>query len=140
MFARRLFPLAAARLAVAAFALTAACSDDDGTDPSSLLVGTWNVTSFSALGQDFILAGMTMTITLSSAGSYTINITNDQIDACDPGPNCTQTGQYDATDSQLTINTGTVDATTFTYEIDGDNLTLTGSIDEIPVVIELERD
>lgn len=44
------------------------CSDD-GTGPTSPLVGTWNATSFTVFGQNLISQGMTLTLTLTASGN-----------------------------------------------------------------------
>ena len=120
-----------------------ACSDDDETGPNDSLEGTWDVQSFTGGGQDFIALGMQMSIELdatsSTGGTFELTIVNDGIDACDPGPNCNQTGNWTATSSSITINSGTVDATTFAYVRTGDQMTWTGTIDLIPVTVVLER-
>lgn len=123
------FPFAALLVAAA----LAACSED-ATGPNPALIGSWNVTSFNALGQDFIANGMTMQVTFA-ADTYTLDVTGDLSGSCNPGPDCVVTGNYSATASQLTFDPGTVDAVTFNYSITGSNITLTGSIEGIPVTI-----
>jgi plastocyanin len=131
--------LSIASLALSPLAL--ACSDDDnGTEPTLALVGTWNATSFQGLGQDFIAMGMDLTITFTNTGTYTIAFQNDLIGACDPGPACTQNGAYTATSNQVTLDPGTPDTVTFTWAVQGTTLTLSGSIDGTPVTIVLARD
>lgn len=114
-------------------------SDDNGTGPGSALVATWNATSFSALGQNFIALGMTLRITFASGGTYSINIAGDLIGACDQGTSCVNTGSYSATATQVTLDPGTADAVTFNYTIQGQTLTLTGSIDGNQATITLTR-
>ncbi len=117
-------------------ALLAACSSDSGTSPADpALIGTWNVTSFQALGQDFIAQGMTMIATFTNAGTYTLDVTNDLTGTCDPGPDCVAMGDYSATATQFTFDPGTVDAVTFSYTIVGTTLTFTGSISGVPVTV-----
>ena len=87
------------------------------------------------MGQDVIAQGMTLTITLTATGTYTLVVTADLIGSCDPGPNCTQTGAYTSTATTITVDPGTVDEVTLNYTIQGTTLTLTGSIDAIPVTI-----
>jgi hypothetical protein len=121
-------------------ALAAGCSsDDDGTEPTSQLVGTWNAISFQGLGQDFVAQGMTFRLTLTSSGTYTLVITNDLIGSCDPGPDCSQTGTYSATATQFTLDPGTIDSVTFSYAIQGNTMTFTGSIDGNAVSIQWTR-
>jgi hypothetical protein len=129
-------------LATLAFAaLGAACSDDDnGTGPGGGLVGSWTATSFVGLGQDFIALGMDLTLTLTNANTYTIVIENDTLGACEPGPDCTQNGNYTSTSTQITLDPDLPEeTTTFAYTIQGSVLTLTGSIDGTPVTITFSR-
>jgi hypothetical protein len=117
------------------------CSSDDD-DPAGLsdpLVGTWNATSFVAGTDDVIALGMDLSIAFSAADTYTLTVTNDLIEARDGAADCTQTGSYAATSTQLTIDPGTVDSITFGYTIQGNTLTLTGSMDGIPVTVVLTR-
>jgi hypothetical protein len=117
-----------------------ACSDDDpvapGADP---IIGTWQVTSFVGLGQDFIANGMSMTITLAADGDYTFAIANDLIGSCDVGSNCADSGTYTATSTQITIDPGTADAVTFNYSINGNTMTWTGSIDGNAATVTMVR-
>lgn len=129
-----LAPLYAAALT----SIVAACSDD-GTGPTAALVGTWNATSFTAFGQDFVAQGMDLTLTLTASGTYTLVITGDLIDACDPGPNCTETGAYTFTATTITVAPNTADAVTFAYSIQGTTMTFTGSLNGIPATITFTR-
>ena len=121
--------------------IASACSSDDdptapGADP---LVGTWQVTSFQALGSDLIAQGMTLTITLSAAKTYTIVVTDDLLGTCDQGTTCTETGSYSSTSTQITIDPGLEDEVTFNYSIQGNSMTFTGSIDGNPVTVVLQK-
>jgi hypothetical protein len=125
-----------------AASITACGSDGDGnvgTGPNNALYDSWNATSFQALGTDFIADGMTLVITFNVAGTYTLDITNDLIGACDPDPDCTTGGDFTGSASQITLDPGSPDEVTFNYSIVGTTLTLTGSIEGNPVTITLER-
>lgn len=139
MHARSLAVLARLSIAVALAPIALACGDDEATTPTDPLVGTWNATSFTVLGSDVIAGGMVLGVVLTSAGTYTLTITNDMIGACEPGPNCTQTGDWTGTATTITINSGTVDAVTFTWAIQGTTMTWTGSIDGIPATVVFAR-
>lgn len=134
---RRLFAL----VTVAALLATAACSSDDdpagNDDEDATLVGTWEATSFNALGTDLIEDGMSLTATFTAGGTYTFDVTNDQVGACpgDGGEDCVNPGPYTATDTQVTIDAGEEDAVTFAYSITGNSMTWTGNIDGFPVVV-----
>lgn len=128
--------LLATSLLVAALA---ACSSDEATGPDPALIATWNCTSFSALGQDFIQQGMTLQATFTNADTYTLTVTGDLTGNCNPGPDCVVNGTYSATATQITFDPGTVDAVTFNYSIVGNTMTLTGNIEGIPATITLEK-
>ena len=118
----------------------AACGDDD--DPTGVagdLVGTWEVTRFQAVGfADFISAGMGLTIALTE-NEYTFTVTNDLVGICGGAADCTDSGTHSATSSQITLDPGTPDAITFSYEIQGSTMTWTGSVGGFPVTIEATR-
>lgn len=120
--------------------LAVSCSGDDATGPSSdPLVGTWQVTSFQALGIDVIQQGMTMKLTLSASKSYTIVITNDAIGSCENATTCTDTGIFSSTSTQITMDPGTTNEITFSYVINGSTMTFTGNIDDVPVTVVLQK-
>lgn len=125
--------------ATVAPAISGCGSDEGGTGPSSPLHASWNATSFVGQNTDLIANGMTVVMTLAPAGTYTFEFTNDLIGACTPGPDCTETGAYSYTSTLLTIDPGTPDETVFSYSIMGTTLTLTGTIEAIPVTITFEK-
>ena len=129
------------RLALAAlFSMPAACSDSGTTGPNeSQLVGTWDVTSFQALGVDLIQQGMTMELTLTAARTYTVVITDDFFDTCEGATSCTETGSYSSTATRITMDPGTEDEATFNYSINGSTMTFTADVDGIPVIMILRR-
>ena len=120
-----------------------ACGSDGGNGPgtnTNVLVASWNATSFTALGQDFIANGMGLVLTLNQGGTYSIAITGDQGDIiCSPGPNCTQTGNYSSTATVLTFDPGTVDAVSLNWSLQGTTLTLTGNINGAPATMVLQK-
>ncbi|MEX1257360.1 MAG: hypothetical protein WEG36_07070 [Gemmatimonadota bacterium] len=127
-------------VSAALLGVAAGCDDSPSSSSGATLVGTWNATSFNAPGMDFIGEGMSLTIVFGSTGSFSPQIQNDLIGACeDEEPNCTQLGTYTSTSAQFTIDPTTSDATTFTYVIAGSTLTLTGDIDGTPVIIVFQR-
>lgn len=138
----RPFPRSAAAAALAALlTAVAACSDDDPTGTEASIVGTWQAASFEALGTDFVAAGMELELTLTDAGTYMIDVTNDLIGVCpDEEPDCVQQGAYTSTDTQVTIDPGLEDEVTFTYTVTGTTLTLNGAINETPVTATFMRE
>jgi hypothetical protein len=131
---------ARASLALVLLAALSACGDD--TDPVGVagdLVGTWEVTSFQAIGlPDLIGAGMGLTITLTE-DEYTFTVTNDQAGICEGLTDCVDAGSYSATSTQITLDPGTPDAITFNYTIQGSSMTWTGTIGGFPVTIGATR-
>ncbi|HSA57341.1 MAG TPA: lipocalin family protein [Gemmatimonadaceae bacterium] len=137
---RNLRVAASSALVVVLLPVLASCSsdDDDPVGASDPLVGTWTATSFQAFGQDFIADGMALSITVNANDTYAISVTNDLIGVCDPQTSCTETGTYSSSATQITLDPGP-DATTLNYSIQGNTMTLTGSIDAVPVTIVLTR-
>lgn len=127
-----------ALLSVVALSISA-CSSSTPASPEARLAHTWQATSFVALDQDFVLQGLDLTVTLTSTGTYSLNINNDLIGACDGDTNCTQTGTYTATDTEITLDPSDSDPTTFDYTLSGTTLVLDGDIDGTPVTITLAR-
>lgn len=129
-----------ARVAFVTLAVTSlACSDDETTAPVDPLIGTWQVSSFQALGEDAILNGMTMSITLETGGDYTFVVTGDQVGICGQVSSCTETGDYTSTTTQLVIDPSGGDAVTFTFAIVGSTMTWTGSIDGNAVTVVMTK-
>jgi hypothetical protein len=129
------FPLLFAFLA--GVLILSGCSDDPVTDP---LVGLWNVTSFSALGSDFIADGMSLHVLLTAADTYTLDVIGDLVGICgESETDCSSTGAYTSTTAQITLDPDTEDVTTFDYTIQGSTMTWTGDIDGNPVTIAMSR-
>lgn len=139
----RTFSHAASILLLAATVSISACSDSkEVTGPGQdTIEGTWQATSFVALGTDAIADGMTFKATFNGNGGYTFVVTNDKIGVCGDGggPNCTNTGDYTSTASQITIDAGSEDETTFNFAIVANKLTFTGSIGDDPVTVTWTR-
>ncbi len=114
-------------------------SDGGGNGPGNAIVTAWDVTSFVVQGTDVIAGGMTFAIDLAPGGTYTFDVTNDQIGICTPGPDCVDTGPYSYTATTLTFDPGTPDETTVNYTIQGATATLTGTIGGFPVTITLQK-
>jgi len=134
----------AARLSILALVaslatVAAACNDDSTSPDEKTVVGTWEVTSFVALGMDFIAEGMSITVTITEAGSITFSVENDQAGICDPGPDCTDSGTYSADESTITLDPGTEDEETFAYTIQNRTMVWTGEIDGNAASISMSR-
>jgi len=138
---RDLRVVASSALVAVLLPVLASCSsdDDDPVGTSDPVVGTWNATSFMAFGQDVVAQGMGLSITLNANGTYSLSVTNDLIGACEPATSCTESGSYSSTSTQIVIDPGTADEETFSYSIQGSTMTLTGTIDAVPVTIVFTR-
>jgi len=126
---------------LAATALIAGCGDDGptGNSPASPLVGTWIARNLETPNGDAIVdGGMSLVATIGDAGTYSFNITNDQVGLCNPGPDCDISGSITNTDNTVTIDFGDTDATV-TYSITGDTMTWLGNIDGEQVAIIFNR-
>jgi len=136
---------------VAAFALLPSACGDDSTEPEDdpTITGTWTITSFQAMGTDFIAQGLGVTVTIAgseTSGTIQFSFQNDlamtfceeeQTTSCIDGPN-----PFQATASQITLDPGDPeDELTLNYAITGggDTMTWTGIIDGIPATIVLSR-
>ncbi len=134
------------RIAVIALALAlvtgplSGCSNDEpSAPPGASLVGTWNATSFTAQGMNFIAQGMSLSMTLSGSGTYSFVVANDLLGMCSGTQNCTNTGNYTSTANQVTLDPGTDDEVVFNYTIQGTMMNWTGTIDGTPVSVSWTR-
>ncbi len=117
----------------------AACGSDGGNGPKTTLYESWSATSFTAMGTDFIASGMGLDLTFAANDTYTLTYTNDLVGACDPGPDCVETADFSHTATELTLDPSGPEPVTLGYSIQGNSLTLTGTIGMTPVVIVLEK-
>jgi hypothetical protein len=116
------------------------CSDNDPAAPAATIVGTWQASSFEALGTDFIEDGMTLRATFQSSNTYSFVVTGDMVGICpEEETECTDAGNYSATATQVTIDPGLEDEVTFTYALQGNTMTWTGSIEENPASLTFTR-
>lgn len=120
------------------------CSSEETGGPSgagTAVIGSWNATTFIANSMDAIAAGMGLLFTFDNTGTYTFNITNDQLDLCDGnvGDSCSDTGDYDATGTQILLDPGTTDEATLNYTISGTTMTVTANIDGTSIAATFDR-
>ena len=121
--------------------LVAGCGNDEptGNTPASPLFGTWLALNAETPNGDVIAdGGMSLVATIGDAGTYSFNITGDQLGLCNPGPDCTVTGSFTHTDNTVTIDFNGTDATV-NYNVDGDVMTWTGTIEGAQVTITFNR-
>jgi len=111
------------------------CSSDDegngGTGPNaSDFVGTWNATDFVADGTDLVAAGVTIAFTFTET-TYAFAVTNDTNSVlCDPGvTTCGEGGSLASTETTITFDPGSSDQVTFTYNVTGTVMTVSGTVD-----------
>ena len=113
------------------------CSTSESGDAA--YVGTWNATSFTSGGMEHIAQGMTFTFTFSNSGQYAFTITNDQAGLCDLASDCSDSGTFTATDTQIVLDAGMPDATTLNYGISGNTMRIDALIDDITIVVFMDR-
>jgi hypothetical protein len=111
----------------------------DSFEPVPELLGSWNATSLVVDGFDLMGDGMTLRFTFSDDGGYTYTVAGDQLDFCDPGPNCSDGGDYTATTSQVTFDPGTDDEETYSYTIAGNTLVITATFGGSPLTFTFQR-
>jgi hypothetical protein len=112
---------------------------DSGTEPPDELVGTWNATAIVVQDHDFTDDGMALTYTLRANGEYTYTVTNDQFDYCDPGPNCSDSGEYTVEGNQITFDPDTTWAETYTYDLVGTTLTISSTFGAVTFTLTFEK-
>jgi hypothetical protein len=100
---------------------------DGTTEPPPEFVGTWDATSLLVDGFDLMGEGMTLTFTFTSGGQYSYTVVNDLLDYCDPGPNCTDSGDFTVSGNRITFDPDTAWEETYTYTLTGTTLTVTAS-------------
>ena len=112
---------------------------DSGPEPPDELVGTWDATAIVVEDHDFTGDGMTLTYTLRANGDYTYTVTNDQFDYCDPGPNCSDSGEYTVEGNQITFDPDTVWEETYTYSLVDTTLTISSTFGGVTFTLTFER-
>ena len=106
--------------------------------PLRLFSSRWNATSIVVGGVDLMDDGMTLRFTFSASGEYSYTVTNDFLDFCDPGPNCSDSGDFTATGSRITFDPG-ADEETFSYTISGSTLSISAVIDGFTFAFTFEK-
>ena len=127
------------RLGIALIPVVSAWDSGGSNGPSNPLIGSRHGISFTTQGTDYIANGIGLVLTIPKGGTYTVAFTNDLVGACNPGPNCTNGGDFVRNGHQITPEPGTADETTFTCSIQGTTLSLTGAIDDAPAMIVLDK-
>lgn len=125
-----------AALAVALMALAyAACGDDSsGTGPTpTTVVGSWVATSLTAPSQpqwgDAVSDdGLSVSLTLTAAGGYTLSASGD--DPADPwvcpgAASCSFSGTYSTSGNTMVFDEGTASESSATYTLSSGTLTIT---------------
>ena len=83
--------------------------------------------------------GMGFSIQFTADNEYSLSITNDQIFFCEGGTNCSDSGEFEASDTRITFDPGTEFEGTISYSIVGNTLTFSGTIDFTSLSGTLER-
>jgi hypothetical protein len=127
------FAVLALTLSVTPFIL--GCGSDEegngGTGPEvSDFVGDWNATSFVVDKTDLVADGTSIIFSFT-ATTYSFVIANDANGVlCDSGPtSCGESGDLSSTETTFTFDPGTNDEVTFSYNVTGDTMTVSGAVD-----------
>jgi len=111
------------------------CGSDEegngGTGPNvSAFVGSWSATVFVVDGTDVVAGGTAITFTFTET-TYSSSVTGDTTGFfCDPGvTSCGDSGDLDSTSGSLIFDPGTGDEVSLTFNITGDVLTVSGTVD-----------
>ena len=112
--------------------LLLACNGDETGPNVSEFVGSWSATSFVADGTDIVAGGTTITFTFTET-TYSFSVTGDtNAFFCDPGvTSCGDNGDLGSTSSSLIFDPGTADEVSLSFNVTGDILTVSGTIDGI---------
>lgn len=146
MLNRRVSHIAALALTLSVAPLLLGCGGDEdngngGTGPSaSAFVGTWSATSFIVDGNDVVTTGTSITFTFTES-TYSFTIGNDIGSIfCDPGIlACGDNGDIASTETTITFDPGTSEAETINYAVVGDLLTISATIDGLPVTAAFQK-
>jgi hypothetical protein len=118
----------------------AGCSDETGPEVNPAVVGTWNATSFLVPGTgDLIDLGMTMAFAFAGNGTYTFTVTNDQGGLCDGAADCSDSGSYTASDTQIVLDPED-DPQVLTYSIADATVTINADIDGTAVTLVMDKE
>ena len=115
--------------------------DEEGTGPNvSEFVGTWSATSFVADGTDIVAGGTTITFTFTET-TYSFAVTGDTNNFfCDPGVTvCGDNGDLGSTSGSLIFDPGTADEVSLSFDITGDVLTVSGTVDGISLSATFQK-
>lgn len=121
--------------------LVLACgSDDDPAAPEvpATIQGSWLATSLMVEGDDLIAMGMTLSFFFGANGEYSYLVGNDLAGLCTTGMTCEEFGDFAASSSSITFDPSE-GATTFTYTLSGDVMTLSGAWEGTPMTCTLSR-
>lgn len=145
MLRRRFHTLAVLALTLSATPVLLGCGSDDegngGTGPNvSAFVGSWSALTFEVDGTDIVAGGTTITFTFTET-TYSFAVTNDTNSVlCDPGvTSCGDSGDLGSTSSSIIFDPGTVDEVTFSFNITGDILTVSGTVEGSPVTATFQK-
>ena len=148
MLKRRLYNFAALALVLCVTPLLLGCPGDDpenggngGTGPNaSAFVGSWSATTFVADGTDIVAAGTSITFDFTET-TYSFSVTGDTSEFfCDTGvTSCGDGGDISSAATTITFDPGTEDEVTLTYNVTGDVLTISGTIDGETLTATLQR-
>ena len=138
MLERRLRALLATLVVVTAVPAMLACNGDEeenggngpnGPGEAPAFVGSWDAATFVVNGVDLIAGGMFAHFFFTE-DTYDVAANDDTTGfLCDPGPNCNESGDLAYTATTMTFDPGEEGSVTLNWEVNGDVLTITGSVE-----------
>ena len=148
MLERRFRTFLTALVVVTAVPTMLACNGDEegnggngpnGPGEAPAFVGSWDAATFVVNGVDLI-AGGTFANFFFTEDSYNVAATDDTSGIlCDPGPNCNESGDLSYTATTMTFDPGEAESVTLNWEVNGDVLTITGSIEGNTLTATLDK-
>lgn len=124
-------------------AVASACSES-ATEPDidEAFIGSWITTSVIVDGEELVSpeSPFYVNVGLWDDASYSLIVRGDESGLfCDGSASCNEDGDYSYSGSTITFDPGTEDALSVQYSVDGDVLSLSGSIDGTTFSALLER-
>lgn len=142
MLKRRFHNFAALALTLSVTPLLIGCGDDDptGGGGASAFVGSWNATTFVVDGTDIVAGGTTISFSFTE-NTYTFAVTGDTNSVlCDSGvTSCGEGGDLGSTATSIIFDPGSSDEVTFTFNVSGDVLTVSGTIEGSTVTATFQK-
>lgn len=109
--------------------------------PTSPILGQWASTSFVVDGVDQVPNGFDLALDLFADARYDLFAQNDDLGIiCEGGATtCSPFGEFTLSGDQITFDPGEPEELTLSYAVNGDQLTLSGTIDGTSVTATFAR-